>query len=77
MEVINGYRLLGELVNTNSGFARWGFAKKDGIVVFIKEFLSPVYPLDATVLSKEQILRKRGICNEFEAKKRKFYKRKG
>ncbi len=75
MEVINGYRLLGELVNTNSGFARWGFAKKDGIVVFIKEFLSPVYPLDATVLSKEQILGKREICKDFEMKKRKFYKR--
>ncbi len=72
---LNGYQLLGELKNDNSGFARWGFARKDGIEVFIKEFLTPIYPLDATVLSKEQILKKREICLEFEGKKRRFYHR--
>ncbi len=77
MEDINGYRLLSELTPDKSGFAKWGFAEKDGLVVFIKEFLSPVYPLDGTVLSREQILKKRAICKQFENEKRAFYNELG
>lgn len=73
MEIINGYRIIGELKSNNSGYSKWGFAEKDGVEVFIKEFLSPIYPLDARVLSKEQILRKRHICEVFEQEKRSFY----
>lgn len=73
MANINGYQTIGELKSANSGYAKWGFARKNGIEYFIKEFLSPIYPLDATVLSKEQILHKRRICNDFEAEKRGFY----
>ncbi len=73
MNIINGYELLSELKNDNSGYAKWGFAKKDKKTYFIKEFLTPIYPLDGTVLSKEQIMRKRAICDEFESKKRAFY----
>lgn len=73
MANINGYQTIGELKSANSGYAKWGFAKKNGMEFFIKEFLSPIYPLDATVLSKEQILHKRQICNNFEAEKRVFY----
>ena len=72
-EIINGYKLIGELTNARSGFAKWGFARKDGIDVFIKEFLSPVYPIDGTTISQEQLRVKRQICNEFEQKKRRFY----
>ena len=72
---INGYHLLGELKSDNSGYAKWGFVEKDGVELFMKEFLSPVYPLDGTVLSKEQILQKREICKKFEFEKRTFYNR--
>ncbi len=73
MTNINGYSIIGELKSNNSGYSKWGFAIKDGIEVFIKEFLSPIYPLDATVLSREQILRKREICEQFALEKRTFY----
>lgn len=73
MNIINGYELTSELKNDNSGYAKWGFAKKNKTEYFIKEFLTPIYPLDGTVLSKEQILRKREICDEFEREKRGFY----
>ena len=73
MADINGYRVIGELKTNNSGYSKWGFARKNGVEVFIKEFLSPVYPLDATVLSREQILRKRDICTQFEDEKKIFY----
>lgn len=73
MADVNGYRIIGELKTNNSGFSKWGFARKNGNEVFIKEFLSPIYPLDATVLSREQILRKRDICNQFEDEKKLFY----
>lgn len=70
---VNGYEIIGELKSDNSGFAKWGFAKKDGVEVFIKEFLSPVYPEDTAALSPEQIARKRRICMDFEKNKRSFY----
>lgn len=74
MVLINGYLLSKEgLKNDNSGYAKWGFAYKDGREVFIKEFLTPTYPVDETVLSPRQIESKRAICRDFEMKKRKFY----
>lgn len=73
MDIINGYQLVGELKNDKSGYAKWGFARKDGIDFFIKEFLSPIYPLDGTAISAEQIIRKRKICVEFENEKQSFY----
>ncbi len=75
MDIINGYQLVSELKNDKSGYAKWGFARKDGIDFFIKEFLSPVYPLDVYSISQEQIMRKRQICNQFEWEKQMFYDR--
>lgn len=75
MDIINGYQLVSELKNDKSGYAKWGFARKDGIDFFIKEFLSPIYPLDGTAISPEQIIRKRKICIEFEQEKQAFYDR--
>ena len=43
-EVINGYIVEKGFTTKNSGFSRWGFAKKNGKEYFIKEFLSPVFP---------------------------------
>lgn len=73
MDIINGYELTGELKSDNSGYAKWGFARKNKTEYFIKEFLTPIYPVDDTVLSKKQILRKREICDKFEREKRSFY----
>ena len=73
--LINGYKLITELKSDNSGFAKWGFAEKDGIQVFIKQFLTPVYPIDKTVLSDEQINAKINICEQFEKEKKAFYEK--
>ena len=72
--IINGYRIIGELRTAGSGYARWGFARKDGIDVFIKEFLSPVYPPDDAEMSKENMDKKRKICFDFEREKRTLYR---
>lgn len=73
--VINGYRLTTSLTNTNSGFARWGFAQKGGREYFIKEFLSPVCPSPEAELPAEILERKRAICSAFYQRKRRLYNR--
>lgn len=72
--IINGYNLIGELKTNNSGFSRWGYAKKEGKEYFIKEFLQPVYPEDTRLLTPEQIARKRKSCQMFEYKQSILYK---
>ncbi len=72
-EYIKGYVLIGEFCNDNSGFSRWGFAHKDGEVVFIKEFLSPVYPIETEILSPEIIKSCTEICNKYVQEKTKLY----
>ena len=42
---INEYELEGSLTADNSGFSKWGFARKNGRRYFNKEFLSRVYPI--------------------------------
>jgi len=71
--VINNYEIIGELHNDKSGYAKWGFAKKNGNEYFIKEFLSPIYPIDEEELSQELLERRRNICNDFSRKKKEFY----
>lgn len=70
---IGDYKLVGELHNDNSGYAKWGFAKKDRDTYFIKEFLSPIFPLDDAPIGPDLRLKKRQICNAFEKEKRSFY----
>lgn len=43
-QIINGYQIIGDM--HISGFSQWGYAKKNGQLYFIKEFLEPKYPLD-------------------------------
>lgn len=75
MEQINGYTLDGPLKNDNSGMSKWGFAHKNGCAYFIKEFLSPVYPLDTVELSASTLAHRRAICDGFERAKAQLYKR--
>lgn len=70
---INGYTLNGELNNENSGFSKWGFAFKGGKEYFIKELITPVYPVDKGVMSDELFASKREFCKNFEDRYVKLY----
>ena len=72
---IRGYGLEKPFTTDNSGFSRWSVARKNGRRVFIKEFLSPVFPSDNSGLSERLINSKRAVCEEFYSKKDKFYKK--
>ena len=65
---INEYELEGSLTADNSGFSKWGFARKNGRRYFIKEFLSPVYPVYTELLTKEQVERKRRDAENMKKK---------
>ena len=75
MEKINGYTLDAPLKNDNSGTSKWGFARRFLRTYFIKEFLTPVYPLDTAALSPETIARRRAACDAFECAKVTLYNR--
>ncbi len=70
---INGYILKAELKNANSGFSKWGFATKNGKEYFVKELISPVYPIDESVMPEELFQKKREFCLQYEAKFKKFF----
>lgn len=70
---INGYRITHDLTNDNSGFSKWGFGDKGGVSYFIKEFLSPVYPLDSTAMSPDQLEKKQNACEEYEKSRLELY----
>lgn len=72
---INGYTLIGELQNANSGFSKWGFATKNGKEYFIKELIKPVYPIDRSVMTDEMFEQRRIYCQEYEAQFRKHFSR--
>lgn len=72
-KVINGYVLDGDLSTKNSGFAKWGFAKKDGKEYFIKEFLSPVYPIDESLFTPRMLEAKKKGCSIFQNDKSNLY----
>lgn len=73
MNTLCDYNLLTEFTAVGSGSARWCFAEKDGNALFIKEFLSPVFPsserkMDA--VHREKLI---DICNRFWMRKRRLY----
>lgn len=68
------YTLTEPLKTDNSGFAKWGFATKNGREYFIKEFLSPVYPYEASELKVEQVKRKEAICEQYEQNQLKLFR---
>ncbi len=72
---INGYTILGELKNENSGFSKWGFCQKNGRKYFIKEFLSPIYPMPGASngLSQWQINKRIDDCKKFERRMTAIY----
>ena len=73
METINGYELTAPLSADRSGFGRWGFARKDGLEVFIKEFLSPVYPLHPEMFFDSELEHRIAACDRFVRSKQMIY----
>lgn len=70
---INGYLIQGELNNANSGFSKWGFAEKNSHLYFIKELITPVYPIDDSAMSGPLLEQRRDFCHQFEDRYRKIY----
>lgn len=71
-QIINGYDVP-PLNNDNSGFSKWGFATKYGKEYFIKELITPVYPVDRSVMSDEMFEQRRAECAKYENRFRSFY----
>ncbi|NCB91595.1 MAG: hypothetical protein EOM40_03335 [Clostridia bacterium] len=73
-ETINGYLLEEPLKTDNSGFSKWGFGKLGEKEYFLKEFLSPVYPIDEALLGPELTQKKKDVCNAYVTKKQLIFK---
>ena len=73
MDKIYTYTLTEPLKTTNGGNCRWGLAQKGQKKYFIKELLSPVYPMDDCGLSEAVIKRKRQGCRKFEQRQTEIY----
>ncbi len=74
MYMLHGYHILAEFSTENAGLSRWTFCEKGGRTFFIKEFLSPVYPVHQGELSARSVERKKKVCETYYAKKSQFYK---
>lgn len=72
-EIINGYILEDGFTTKNSGFSRWGFAHKNGVEYFIKEFLSPVFP-DSPEISESIKNRRIEICKQWYTERQNVFK---
>lgn len=73
-EVINGYRILKDFV-VAGGMSKVTFAEKGGKEYFIKEFLSPKYPLPDSPGSEKIKAQKRKACELFEKHHRDLNKK--
>ena len=69
-DTIGGYRCLTPMQTAGSGSAHWCMAMRGLERYFLKEFLAPVYPVNAdTVIGRRQMER----CLRFEQKKQRLY----
>lgn len=73
MKTINGYNLLAEFTTDNAGFSRWTFAEKNGHTFFVKQFISPKYPLETQELSEKSRNKRLECCDKFVRRKQKLY----
>lgn len=72
-EIINGFELIEPLQNKDAGFSRWTFARRNGRVFFLKEFLDPVYPVNPEI-GERQMQARIMACREFEKKSGACYR---
>ena len=75
-EVINGYTILKDFV-VAGGMSKVTFAEKGGKEYFIKEFLSPKYPLPDSPGSEKVKAQRRKACEAFEKHHRELNKKIG
>ena len=72
-EIINGFELIDPLQNRDAGFSRWTFARRNGRVFFLKEFLDPVYPVNREI-GERQMQARILACRDFEKKSGACYR---
>ena len=65
-DTINRYTILQDFTTAGGGLSKWTFAKKDDTEYFIKEFLSPTYPVDGSPGGTKIKEEKRRQCEIFE-----------
>ena len=70
-EKINGYEILQDFT-VAGGMSKISFCRKNGEEFFIKEFLSPKYPLPDSPGSEKIKAKKRKACEEFEKHQREL-----
>ena len=75
-EIINGYRILHDFI-VAGGMSKISFAEKGGKEYFIKEFLSPKYPLPDSPGSEKVKAQRRKACEEFEKHHRELNRKIG
>ena len=75
-EAINGYIILKDFV-VAGGMSKVTFAEKGGKEYFIKEFLSPKYPLPDSPGSEKMKAQRRIACEAFEKHHRELNKKIG
>ncbi len=73
MEMLGHYKLSGTLTNENAGYSMWGFGERDGVQYFIKQFLTPKFPVNDTESSPERIVKKIQECDRFAETKKALY----
>lgn len=64
-EIINGYKILNDFI-VAGGMSKISFAEKGGKEYFIKEFLSPKYPMSDSPGSEKVKAQRRKACEDFE-----------
>lgn len=73
-DIINGYEILQDF-KVAGGMSKVSFCKKGDKVFFIKEFLSPKYPLSDSAGSEKIKAKKRLACEAFERHHRELNRR--
>lgn len=73
MAQLGPYFLETELSGKNAGYCMWGFGTRDGRKLFIKQFLSPKYPVDTAGFTEDWINKSLQKCRVFEDQKRAIY----
>ncbi|MCV7303515.1 protein kinase [Mycobacterium barrassiae] len=66
MTKIGDYELLTDFTTVGGGQCRWAFAERGGEEFFLKEFLSPTYPLPTSPGSEATKQKKLKRCRAFE-----------
>jgi len=74
-EELKGYRIETPPTNSGGGMCIWAFASKNGRDFFIKEFLSPKWPLDESMGSEASKVIRRGECLEFQRRHQEVMRR--